>query len=219
MALGEFRKQKESGRRRDKKNWALKKYAFKTTTSPNERKAARTPFRAKRTLCSQSMTTPGPPSKERGCTYPLFCVRPERSESPSCAAAKLHANPVGNTQRFALVGLCAPPTRFKISVGLGFRVFILCVSPRREAFEPPRQRPPGRAPGGNTYTTLYTHRHQRRRRRVGERRGVKWNVRLDGRTKMSAPRLLLNRRGRTIRDNILIHYYFLYRHIESERQR
>ena len=62
--------------------------------------------------------------------------------------------------------------------------------PRREAFEPPRQRPPGRAPGGNTYTTLYTHRHQRRRGGVGGRRGIKGNVRLDGRTKMSAPRLL-----------------------------
>jgi hypothetical protein len=48
----------------------------------------------------------------------------ERSESPSCAAAKLHANPVGNTQRFALVGLCAPRHRFKISVGLGFLSFV-----------------------------------------------------------------------------------------------
>jgi len=111
-----------------------------------------------------------------------------------------------------------PRLGFKISVGLGFRVLSFVYLPRREAFEPPRQRPPGRAPGGNTYTTLYTHRHQRRRRRVGERRGVKGNVRLDGRTKMSAPRLL-NRRGRTIRDNILIHYYFLHRHTEIERQR
>ena len=79
----------------------------KTKNSTTRKKLASTAC-TKRTLCSQSMTTPGLPSKERGCTYPLFCVRPERSESPSCAAAKLHANPVGNTQRFALVGLCAP---------------------------------------------------------------------------------------------------------------
>ena len=88
----------------------------KTKNSTTRKKLASTAC-AKRTLCSQSMTTPGLPSKERGCTYPLFCVRPERSESPSCAAAKLHANPVGNTQRFALVGLCAPRIGFAVSVG------------------------------------------------------------------------------------------------------
>ena len=71
---------------------------------------------------------------------------PRRRQLASCAAAKLHANPVGNTQRFALVGLCAPRLGFEVSVGLGFRVFILCVSPppggvRAPAAAAPREGP------------------------------------------------------------------------------
>ena len=109
-----------------------------------------------------------------------------------------------------------PRLRFKISVGLGFLSFVYL--PRREAFEPPRQRPPGRAPGGNTYTTLYTHRHQRRRRGVGERRVVKGNVRLDGRTKMSAPRLL-NRQKEERHEITYLYITIFYTDTQKERDK
>ncbi len=185
--IGEFyheedRKQKESGKRRAyKKNWALKKYAFKTTTSPNERKATRTLWRHPKMTRIRRHPTTTSICLHHTSSFPLFIAMASRDATP------VRPPEAGSTQ-------LRPPRR----------------GPRRAAvvrncrfhgpFLPPRERRPPRRRQLATFLHHLLHtrrRHEKDANTLAPENACLCNIGLHGRVEMSAP-LIWNR---TIRDN------------------